>query len=195
MEFIIATGNKGKVKDFNLILNKLGHSAISLKDIGVEMDVEETGKTFMENAYLKAKSIYDIIKKPVIADDSGLCVKALNGRPGVYSARYGGEGLTDKDRCLKLLDEMETIEDREAKFVCSICAILSDNDVIETEGEVCGSLLYEMKGNNGFGYDPMFFVKEYNKTFGELSDNEKNSISHRRKALDRFVEILKEKGV
>ncbi len=191
MKFVIATGNPGKVKDFNLILSMMGHEAVSLKDMGISCDVEETGTTFKENSYIKAKAIYDIVKLPTIADDSGLCVDALGGAPGVYSARYGGEGLDDHGRCLKLLEAMENEENRNAHFKSAICCILNDDTVIEVEGQCKGVLLREIAGDNGFGYDPMFYVEKFQKTFGEISKEEKNEISHRRKAMDKLKEELK----
>ncbi len=193
MEFIIATNNQGKLKDFNKILEKEGHKAISLKEAGICVNPEETGTTFQENAYIKAKAVYDIVKKPVIADDSGLSVDALNGAPGVYSARYGGEGLTDYDRCIYLLDNIKDVpqKNRGAAFKCALCAIISDDEILYAEGEVRGTLLKELKGENGFGYDPMFYVEKYGKTFGELSLSEKNEISHRFRALHSLVKKLK----
>ncbi len=191
MKFVIATGNPGKVKDFNVILSLMGHEAVSLKDMGVSCDVEETGTTFKENSYIKAKAIYDIVKLPTIADDSGLCVEALGGAPGVYSARYGGEGLDDHGRCLKLLEAMENEENRKAYFKSAICCILDDDTVIEVEGECEGVLLRKIIGENGFGYDPMFYVEKFQKTFGEISKEEKNEISHRRKAMDKLKEEFK----
>lgn len=190
MKFVIATGNPGKVKDFNLILSLMGHEAVSLKDMGIACDIEETGTTFKENSYIKAKAIYDMVKLPTIADDSGLCVDALGGAPGVYSARYGGEGLDDRGRCLKLLSDMKNEDNRTARFKSAICCILDDDTVIEVEGECEGVLLREIMGENGFGYDPLFFVEKYNKTFGEISKEEKNEISHRRKAMDKLKEEL-----
>lgn len=190
MKFVIATGNPGKVKDFNLILSLMGHEAVSLKEMGIECDIEETGTTFKENSYIKAKAIYDMVKLPTIADDSGLCVDALNGAPGVYSARFGGEGLTDHDRCLKLLKVMKDKSDRTARFKSAICCILNDDLIIEVEGECEGTLLHEIAGENGFGYDPLFYVEKYKKTFGEISKEEKNEISHRRKAMDKLKEEL-----
>lgn len=191
MKFVIATGNPGKVKDFNLILSLMGHEAVSLKEMGIECDIEETGETFKENSYIKAKAIYDMVKLPTIADDSGLCVDALHGAPGVYSARYGGEGLDDHGRCLKLLEEMKDEKNRKAWFKSAICCILSDDIKIEVEGECEGTLLYEVTGENGFGYDPLFYVEKFKKTFGEVSKEEKNEISHRRKAMDKLKEELK----
>lgn len=190
VKFVIATGNPGKVKDFNHILELMGHEAVSLKDMGIECDIEETGTTFKENSYIKAKAIYDLVNLPTIADDSGLCVDALNGAPGVYSARYGGEGLDDHQRCLKLLDEMKDELNRKAWFKSAICCILNDTTTIEVEGECEGTLLYEVTGENGFGYDPLFFVEKFQKTFGEVSKEEKNEISHRRKAMDKLKEEL-----
>ena len=192
MEFIIATNNKGKLKEFNTILKELGHNAISLKEAGISVDPEENGTTFKENAYIKAKAVYDLAKAPVIADDSGLSVDALSGAPGVYSARYGGEGLTDYDRCVFLLENIKDVPEgkRGAAFKCSLCAIISDDIKLEAEGEVRGRLLTEIKGDNGFGYDPIFFVDEFNKTFGELSESEKNLISHRFRAITALAKIL-----
>lgn len=192
MEFIIATNNQGKLKDFNKILGKAGHRAVSLKEKGIEVNPEENGSSFAENAFIKAKAVYDIAKLPVIADDSGLAVDALNGAPGVYSARYGGEGLTDRERCLYLLKNMENIpeEKRGAAFKCSLCAIISENEIYNAEGEIRGRILTELKGENGFGYDPLFFVPEYKKTFGELSHEEKNLISHRFNAITALAEKL-----
>ena len=190
MKFVIATGNPGKVKDFNLLLGKVGHEAVSLKDLDINIDIEETGTTFKENAYLKAKTIYDIVKIPTIADDSGLCVDALSGAPGVYSARYGGEGLDDRGRCEKLLEEMADKNERGAKFVSAICAVIDDENIIEVQGECRGVLLREIMGTNGFGYDPLFYVEEFKKTFGEISKEEKNQISHRKKAMDALLEKL-----
>lgn len=190
MKFVIATGNPGKVKDFNLILSLMGHEAVSLKDMGIVCDVEETGETFKENSYIKAKAIYDIVKLPTIADDSGLCVDALDGAPGVYSARFGGEGLTDYDRCIKLLEVMKDKTNRTARFKSAICCILNDDLKIEVEGECEGTLLYEIAGDNGFGYDPLFYVEKFGKTFGEISKEEKNEISHRRKAMDKLKKEL-----
>ena len=190
MKFVIATGNPGKVKDFNLILSLMGHEAVSLKDMGISCDVEETGTTFKEKSYIKAKAIYDMVKLPTIADDSGLCVDSLGGAPGVYSARYGGEGLDDHGRCLKLLEAMENEENRKAYFKSAICCILNDETVIEVEGECEGTLLREISGTNGFGYDPMFYVEKFGKTFGEISKEEKNEISHRRMAMDKLKKEL-----
>ena len=190
MKFVIATGNPGKVKDFDLLLKKVGHEAVSLKDLNIDIDVEETGTTFKENAYIKAKAIYDIVKIPTIADDSGLCVDALGGAPGVYSARYGGAGLDDRGRCEKLLEEMADKEERGAKFVSAICAFIDEENIIEVEGECRGVLLKEIAGSNGFGYDPLFYVEEFKRTFGEISKEEKNRISHRKKAMDALIEKL-----
>ena len=190
MKFVIATGNPGKVKDFDLLLKKVGHEAVSLKDLNIDIDVEETGTTFKENAYIKAKAIYDIVKIPTIADDSGLCVDALGGAPGVYSARYGGAGLDDRGRCEKLLEEMADKEERGAKFESAICAFIDEEKIIEVEGECRGVLLKEIAGSNGFGYDPLFYVEEFKRTFGEISKEEKNRISHRKKAMDALIEKL-----
>lgn len=192
MEFVVATNNYKKLKDFNILLNQYGHNAISLKDLNIEIEIEETGKTFEENAEIKAKAVYSIVKRPTIADDSGLCVDYLEGAPGVYSARYGGEGLSDMDRCNKLLGELLNVpkENRGAYFACALCAIIDENNIIKVTGKCQGTILFEAKGENGFGYDPLFFVEEYNKTFAEMTDFEKNKISHRKIALKELMEKL-----
>lgn len=192
MEFIIATNNKGKLKDFNKILEKYGHIAISLSDAGISVDPEETGETYAENAYIKAKAVYDIAKKPVIADDSGLSVDALGGEPGVYSARYGGPGLTDEERCFVVIEKTKDIpeEKRDAAFVCTLCAILSDDEILYSEGKVEGTILDELRGSNGFGYDPIFYVSKFDKTYAELTPDEKNSESHRFRAISALADKL-----
>ena len=193
MKFIIATNNTGKVNDFKKILSALGHDAVSLKEAGIICDAEETGKTFAENAYIKAKAVFDIVKTPVIADDSGLSVDALGGEPGIYSARYGGEGLDDPARCRLLLKNMEKVPDdkRTASFICSLCCIINDDKIITAEGKVNGKIIYEPRGENGFGYDPLFYYEDYEKTFGEVPDELKNAVSHRANALKNLAEKLK----
>jgi len=192
MKIIAATKNRNKLREFGEILK--GFEIISQEDAGVDIDVEETGTTFEENSYLKAKAIYDITGITTIADDSGLCVDALNGEPGVYSARYGGEGYDDKGRVELLLKNMKDVpkEERTARFVCVITLVGKDG-VITARGECEGKIDYEPKGENGFGYDPVFFVEQYGKTMAEVTQEEKNAISHRGKALKIFAEKLAKK--
>ncbi len=180
MDMIIATNNAHKVEEFKRLLTPLGHQAYSLKDRGIRVEIEENGSTFAENAMIKAKTIYDMVHLPVIADDSGICVDALDGRPGIYSARYGGEGLDDHGRNLKLLEELKGIANRGARFICSIAYIDATGETHSFEGVCEGVIGYEEKGANGFGYDPLFLVG--GKSFAELSGAQKDALSHRGKA-------------
>lgn len=191
MKIIAATKNKNKLREFGEILKSF--EIISQEDAGVDIDVEETGTTFEENSYLKAKAIFDATGIPAIADDSGLCVDALGGGPGVYSARYGGEGLDDEGRVELLLENMKNVpdSDRSARFVCAITLVNKDG-VITARGECEGKIGYAPKGENGFGYDPVFYVEEYKKTMAEISADEKNAISHRGKALRIFAKKINE---
>ena len=192
MKIIAATKNKNKLREFGEILK--GFEIISQEEAGVDIDVEETGTTFEENSMLKAKAIFEATGITTIADDSGLCVDALNGDPGVYSARYGGEGYDDKGRVQLLLENMKDIPDekRTARFVCVITLVGADG-VLTARGECEGKIDYEPKGENGFGYDPVFFVEQYGKTMAEATPEEKNAISHRGKALEIFAERLAKK--
>ena len=172
------------------ILSQLGVEVVLESEAGVDVDVEETGATFEENAYLKAHAVMEASGLPAIADDSGLCVDALNGAPGVYSARYGGPGLDDAGRYQLLLENMRGQLDRRCKFVSAICCCFPNGDRVEARGECAGTLAYAPKGADGFGYDPIFFVPGLKKTFAELSPEEKNAISHRGNALKAFREKL-----
>lgn len=188
-QFVVATNNKKKLVELNRILIPLGINAVTAKDIGIDLgDVEENGTTFSQNAYIKAKSAFDLLdgKYCVVADDSGLCVDALDGRPGIFSARYGGEGLSDTDRVDKLLLEMTDVDDdnRQAHFACSICAIMSDGTIITADGKCDGKIGYSPIGDGGFGYDPVFMVGD--KSFSQLSADEKDKCSHRGNALRLF---------
>lgn len=183
--FIIASNNAHKVFELDRILNPLGISSLTAKQAGVDLDeVEETGTTFAENARLKAKAAFEHCNMPAIADDSGLMVDALNGAPGVYSARYAGEGASDSDKINKLLSELSNVpyEKRTATFVSSICCILEDGKMIEVMGECRGRIALQPVGEGGFGYDPVFIV-DGGKSFAQLSDVEKDKISHRGNAL------------
>ena len=192
MKFIIATNNNKKLKELERILKPLGIDAVSAKDAGIILDdVDETGTTFSENAYLKANSAFVKTGMPAVADDSGLCVDALDGRPGVFSARYGGENATDSEKNDKILSEMKDVPDdkRNAHFACAICCILPDGSKIEVEGICNGSIGYEPIGDGGFGYDPIFMCGE--KSYAQLSPEEKDAISHRGQALIKLQNELK----
>ena len=189
-KFVLATHNPGKLKEMSDILARFGVEVVSPGDLGITVDVEETGTTFAENAMLKAKAICAAAKLPAIADDSGLCVDALNGGPGVYSARYGGEGLDDKGRYTLLLNNMRGQTTRAAHFTCSIACAFPNGDTLTAEGRCDGTIAFAPMGEGGFGYDPVFFVPEKAKTFGQLTAEEKSTISHRGKALKSFAEKL-----
>ena len=190
MKFILATHNPGKLREMAAILSQYGVEVVSPADVGITVDVEETGTTFAENAMLKAKAICAAADLPAIADDSGLCVDALNGGPGVYSARYGGEGLDDKGRYTLLLQNMRGQTTRAAHFACAIACAFPNGDELTAEGRCDGSIAFAPMGEGGFGYDPVFFVPEKAKTFGQLTAEEKSAISHRGKALKAFSEKL-----
>ena len=189
-KFVLATHNPGKLKEMGAILAQFGVEVVGPKDLGLTVDVEETGTTFAENAMLKAKAICAAAKLPAIADDSGLCVDALNGGPGVYSARYGGEGLDDKGRYMLLLNNMRGQPTRAAHFACAIACAFPNGDELTAEGRCDGTIAFAPMGEGGFGYDPVFFVPELKKTFGQLTAEEKSAISHRGRALAAFVEKL-----
>ncbi len=190
MKIVAGTNNKNKVREFREILKE--HEILSLSDVGVETDVIEDGKTFEENALKKAREIVKKVKIPVIADDSGLIVDYLKGEPGVYSARYGGEGLTDSDRTKLLLKNMENAPEgeRNARFVCTIVFTDGDKELV-CEGKCEGTITRTPRGTDGFGYDPVFYVKKFKKTFSELNPDEKNSVSHRGMALKMLREKIK----
>lgn len=187
MKFIIATNNQKKLKELERILNPLGINAVSAKDEGISLgDVEETGTTFAENAFIKAEAAFKKTGLPSVADDSGLCVDALDGRPGIYSARYAGENATDSDKNNKILSELKDVseKDRTAHFTCAICCVLPNGEKIEVEGVCEGSIAFEPHGNGGFGYDPIF--KYGDKSYAELSSAEKDAVSHRGQALRKL---------
>ena len=188
MKFIIATHNKKKLAEMERILNPIG---IEVSTAQLQ-EVDETGTTFAENAYLKANAACKETGLPAIADDSGLAVDSLNGAPGIYSARYAGEHATDLQKMEKLLYELKDVpkEKRTARFVCSICCVFPNGDCITAEGTCVGTIAFELTGDGGFGYDPIFLVGE--QSFGQLSDEEKDRISHRGKALMLFSQKLQE---
>lgn len=183
--FIIASNNPHKVEELDRILNPLGIKSVTAKDAGINLsEVEETGETFAENARLKAQAAYKISGMPAVADDSGLMVDALNGAPGVFSARYAGENATDAEKISKLLSELKDVPDSErtAAFVSSICCILDDGSMIEVSGRCNGKIAFEPVGEGGFGYDPVFVVAD-GRSFAQLTAEEKDKISHRGNAL------------
>lgn len=186
MKIILATNNKNKLREIRKILEPLGISVLSQSDAGADIDVEETGVTFEENAFLKADAVYKLTGLPVIADDSGLEVDYLNNEPGVYSARYAEDSM----KCRKILDKLEGVpaEKRTARFICVICYINSKGIPHIIKGSVGGSIGYEERGQGGFGYDPIFMYGD--KSFAELSEDEKNAVSHRADALRKLTEIL-----
>ena len=191
MRVILASNNKGKIAELKEILSPLGYEIISQSEAGFNFSAEETGTTFEENAKIKAKAIYDKCKMPVIADDSGLEVDALDKRPGVYSARYGGQELSYDKKCNMLIDELKDVPDekRTSRFVCVIYYIDQSGKETYFRGECEGKIGYELKGNNGFGFDPIFYVDS--KSFAQISAETKNKISHRAKALQKLTTYLK----
>lgn len=188
-KIVLATNNHNKLREVREILTPLGIEVLSQQDAGVNVDPEENGTTFAANAEIKARAVYAEIRMPVIADDSGLCVDALDGAPGVYSARFAPEG----ELCSKLLSVMENVpeEQRTAKFVTDIAFIDENGELLICEGECCGTIGYEERGTNGFGYDPVFMYGE--RSFAELSAEEKNQVSHRADALRKLYDVLRER--
>ena len=177
---VAASGNAGKIREISEILND--YRVISCKELGFTDDIEETGKSFYDNALIKAETVAKALNMPALADDSGLCVTALSGAPGVYSARYSGTG-TDEGNIDKLLKETENVSDRSAKFVSAVVVYYPDGKIVSAQGETFGEILRARRGNGGFGYDPVFYSYDLKKSFGEASAEEKNSVSHRARAL------------
>lgn len=193
-KIIFATGNEGKMKEVRMILEDLGLPVLSLKDAGITADVEENGTTFEENAQIKAKAIMEMTGALVLADDSGLEVDALDKEPGIYSARYMGHDTSYHIKNQNIIDRLEgkVGEERSARFVCAIAAAFPDGRVLTTRGTMEGQIGYEEKGENGFGYDPIFYLPGYQCYSAELSLEEKNKLSHRGKALRLMKERLHE---
>ncbi|KFI03736.1 nucleoside-triphosphate diphosphatase [Bacillus sp. BSC154] len=191
-EAIIATHNPGKVKEFKEILEPKGYDVKSLAEIGFTEEIEETGHTFEENAILKAEAVAKAVNKMVIADDSGLSIDNLGGRPGVYSARYAGEQKDDQANIAKVLSELKGIEkeQRTARFRCALAVSIPGEETKTVEGHVEGYIAEEPRGEYGFGYDPIFIVKDKDKTMAELTSDEKNKISHRADALKKLSKLL-----
>ena len=186
---LIATNNAGKVREIKAILGGFYDELVSLKDIGLDLNVVEDGDTFEQNAVKKAREAALAAGCDALADDSGLCVEALDGAPGVYSARYAGEDATDADNNQKLLAELEGVTDRRAKFV-SVVALVSGDEVTTAYGEVGGEIAHVPSGSGGFGYDPLFYVPELGQTFAEIPAELKNTLSHRARALAALRDTL-----
>jgi len=202
LQMIFATGNQGKMREIRAILCDCDAEIISMKEAGLDLKIEENGTTFEENAMIKARAVADALAGQgkrqtyvVMADDSGLEIDCLNGEPGVYSARYLGEetpfDIKSRDFLRRMADMPE--EKRNARFVCAIAAIFPNGETVTTKGIVEGRIGRELRGNNGFGYDPIFYLPEYGRTAAELSDEEKNQISHRSRALGLMKEELKKR--
>ncbi|MGM9937659.1 MAG: XTP/dITP diphosphatase [Candidatus Ornithomonoglobus sp.] len=192
MRIVVATNNANKVREITKIFTPLGFEVVSQHDAGIDVDIEETGRTFEQNALIKARAVAMLCDDCVMADDSGLCVEALDGRPGIYSARYAGEGACDAQKIEKLLGEMKDKKNKKAKFVTAMAFIFPDGAEITTKGEVKGRIIDKPAGENGFGYDPVFYCPELEKTFAQADSDEKNSVSHRGRALKALYDELKD---
>lgn len=192
-QIIFATGNKDKIKEIQQILADLNVEVITMKDAGISIDIEENGMTYEENALIKARAVSVYTDCIVMADDSGLEIDYLNCEPGIYSARYMGEDTSYRIKNGNLIERLNGVpdEERTARFVCAIAAVFPDGHEVTTRGVINGRIGYEEKGTNGFGYDPIFYVPEFGKTTAELSEAEKNQVSHRGNALRLMKEELK----
>ena len=185
---VLASGNKGKIKEIAEMLPQ--YTVKGYKEFGLDFEIDETGETYFENAFIKAKTVSEKLNLPALADDSGLSVDVLNGAPGVYSARYAGDGV-DEHNNDKLLSVLEGEKNRKAKFICCMVYYVSDKEFYTVTGETEGEILFRREGKNGFGYDPIFFSYDLNKSMGIASDEEKNSVSHRSRALKEIVKFIK----
>ena len=197
MKVVLASKNRHKLEEISKITEKFDMELVLQSDLGVDVDVEETGTTFEENSFIKAEAVMKATGLPALADDSGIAVDALNGEPGIYSARYGfDESLDDWGRLLLLLKNTEHVPDgqRQAQFVCVITMVTPDGQTIQARGEIHGELTREAKGENGFGYDPIFYYPPAGMSTAEMPPEEKNKVSHRGNALNVFYEKLKEAG-
>ena len=192
---VFATGNEGKMREVRLILQDLGFPVLSMKEAGASLDIEENGTTFAENAMIKARAVWEKTGGIVLADDSGLVVDYLGGEPGVYSARYLGEDTSYEIKNQAIIDRLADAkeEERTARFVSAIAAVLPDGSELVTEGTIEGLIAHEPAGNGGFGYDPIFYLPEYGVTSAEIPIEKKNEISHRGKALEAMKIKLRER--
>lgn len=190
---VFATGNAGKMKEVSMILKDLGLPVVSMKEAGIEADIVEDGTTFAENAEIKARAVYEQCHDIVLADDSGLEIDHLNKEPGIYSARYMGEDTSYHIKNANLIERLSGVpdEERSARFVCAIAAVLPDGAVLHSYGTIEGIIGYEEQGENGFGYDPIFYLPEYGCTTAQLAPEVKNELSHRGKALRAMKEQLR----
>ena len=186
---VLASGNKHKIKEIQQMLPD--YEIIGYKDLGFNFEIEEDGKTFYENALIKAKTVSEKLSLPALADDSGICVDALNGEPGIYSARYAGDGIDENNNKL-LLKNMLGKANRKAKFVCCMVYYRPDGTIATSTGETCGEIMDKCYGENGFGYDPLFFSYDLNKCLGIATDKEKNTISHRFRAIEGIKKKIEE---
>ncbi len=193
-ELVLASGNKGKLAEFQRLLEGLDIQVHSMKEYPEIGEIIEDGTSFQENALIKARAVCKATGLPAMADDSGLVVDALNGAPGIYSARFAGEHRSDHDNNAKVLELLNDVadENRTARFFCVIAIVLPDGREYTAEGTCEGTILHALQGEGGFGYDPLFYVAQFNKTFAQLSMEEKNSISHRGNANRKAVEIIRE---
>jgi len=191
-KFIVATKNSGKLNEIKEILKDTEYDVVSMSDIGYNDEIEENGATFEENAMIKANALHQFCGQTVLADDSGLEVDALGGAPGIYTARFAGEGATDLQKIEKLLDLLKDVpfENRKARFVCSIALILDNGEKFVVKETCEGYINERLEGSNGFGYDPIFYVAQYKKTMAQLDVEIKNSISHRGKALKKMLQFV-----
>lgn len=192
---VFATGNAGKMREIREILADMDLEVVSMAEIGADVAIEENGSTFEENAVIKARAVGKVCGEIVLADDSGLEVDHLNKEPGIYSARYMGEDTPYSIKNASIIQRLDGVprEERTARFVCAIAAVFPDGEEVVTHGEIEGWIGYEEKGSNGFGYDPIFFVPEFGRTMAELSDEEKNSVSHRGRALRKMKDELRKR--
>ncbi len=192
MKAVLASHNPGKLKEMQLWLEPLGIELVLESDLGIDIEVEEIGRTFEENSLLKAATVARATKMMAIADDSGLCVEALNGEPGIRTARYGGEGLTDRDRYERLLENMKEESNRNAKFVSVVTCVFPNADIVSARGELHGAIGYNPIGTGGFGYDPVFIVTNMRKTLAQMTMKERQSCSHRAAAIRSLAVKLEE---
>ena len=190
-KIIFATGNENKMKEIRMILADLGMPILSMKEAGIDVDVVDDGTTFEENALIKATEIAKLTENCIVlADDSGLEIDYLNKEPGIYSARYAGEHGNDDENIKKLLAKLEGVTDRSAHFVSSIAFCQAGGDSFVLRGEAYGTILYEKRGDNGFGYDPVFECAHHHRSYAELTAEEKNTVSHRRRAIEKLADRL-----